>query len=88
MKKYEVVKINPNCIAKLYIGNHLVEAKDIINNWLKDITKNEWSISIISVGYVLAQKTTTPSNFIAVLEKDGWISVYEKPTSKYCIKEV
>lgn len=88
MKKYEVVKIKPVCIAKLNIGNHLVEAKNIINAWLEDITKGEWSISIISVGYILTRKTMTPSNFIVIPKKDGWIYVYEKPASEYCIKEV
>ena len=87
MKKYEVKKVNPVCIACLHIGNHLVEAKNIINAWLEDITKGEWSISENSVGYGCSINMT-PSHFIVVAGKDGWISVYERPVSKYCIKEI
>ena len=87
MKKYEVVKVNPVCIAKLHIGNYLIEAKNIINNWLKDITKGEWSISEHSTFYI-CRANTAPSLFTVIIGKDGWISVYERPISEYCIKEV
>lgn len=87
MKKYEIVKVNPTCIARLHVGNYLIEAKDIINAQLRDVTKDEWSISKYSVRYVCFAQVV-PSHFIVAYDEDGVISVYEEPISKYCIKEI
>lgn len=87
MKKYEVVKVNPTCIAILHVDNYLVEAKDIINAWLRDVTKDECSIAKCSVGYICFAQVV-PSHFIVDYDKDEVISVYERPVSEYCIKEV